>query len=386
MTVLTQTPSRAACFLAALFSLPDAAAIYEGTEPYDTLTNTSGSCENAKGPVDAALSTGFVNCSCIDPNDGDANATANFVTTQGADLATYGKSFCQAWDVNTTDCDGAACPSSDGGRAAVGSAAYGNQQWCQNAWCYVDMHKCSLQWSLSGYFPGTMRAYSYAACGEINSYPHHGLGEYGVNGLRGKTLRVSYRRSSGGWRGGYHNDGKGRLDPMPTDGWYGPVMDLAQQFATDAGVTLQIVDEPDPAYERCFYGGSPCTSSWDMCVYGVSVGHLDMCIGAFVINQKRSSWAQMMTFDAVRAAAAAAAGSARARARGHRPTRPPSPPSPPSALVARAGAAVPRREHEHHHQLPRDGAARLLPLWLGLVAADHRLAHPHRLRVLDPRV
>ena len=83
MTVLTQTPSRAACFLAALVSLPDAAAIYEGTEPYDTLTNTSGSCENAKGPVDAALSTGFVNCSCIDPNDGDANATANFVTTQG---------------------------------------------------------------------------------------------------------------------------------------------------------------------------------------------------------------------------------------------------------------------------------------------------------------
>ena len=105
-----------------------------------------------------------------------------------------------------------------------------------------------------------MRAYSYAACGEIDSYPHHGLGEYGVNGLRGKTLRVSYRRSSGGWRGGYHNDGKGRLDPMPTDGWYGPVMDLAQQFAADTGVKLQYVGEPDPAYERCFYGDSPCTS------------------------------------------------------------------------------------------------------------------------------
>ena len=71
------------------------------------------------------------------------------------------------------------------------------------------MHKCSLQWSLSGYFPGTMRAYSYAACGEINSYPHHGLGEYGVNGLRGKTLRVSYRRSSGGWRGATTTTGRG---------------------------------------------------------------------------------------------------------------------------------------------------------------------------------
>ena len=61
----------------------------DGTEPYDTLTNTSGSRER-EGPVDAELSTGFVNCSCIDPNDGDAGATANLAATQGLDIATYG--------------------------------------------------------------------------------------------------------------------------------------------------------------------------------------------------------------------------------------------------------------------------------------------------------
>ena len=120
MTVLPMTVLRSACFLAALVSLPEAAAIYanqtlDGTEPYDTLTNTSGSCKSAKGPVDADLSTGFVNCSCIDPNDGDAGATANLAATQGLDLATYGKSFCQAWDVTTTACDGEKCPSSTDG-------------------------------------------------------------------------------------------------------------------------------------------------------------------------------------------------------------------------------------------------------------------------------
>ena len=59
MTVPAMTVLRAACFLAALVSLPEAAAIYanqtlDGTEPYDTLTNTSGSCVSAKGPVDAS--------------------------------------------------------------------------------------------------------------------------------------------------------------------------------------------------------------------------------------------------------------------------------------------------------------------------------------------
>ena len=175
MTVL-----RAACFLAALVSLPEAAAIYanqtlDGTEPYDTLTNTSGSCESAKGPVDAELSTGFVNCSCIDPNDGDAGATANLAATQGLDIATYGKSFCQAWDVTTTACDGAACPSSDG-----------NQHWCQNAWCYVVMQVLAAV-VVVGLLPRHDARVQLRGVRRDQLVPHHGLGEYGVNGLRGKA-------------------------------------------------------------------------------------------------------------------------------------------------------------------------------------------------------
>ena len=61
---------------------------------------------------------------------------------------------------------------------------------------------------------------------------------------------------------GYHNDGKDastRCRPAGTARWTWPSNSRRTRgHAADCR-------RPDPAYERCFYGGSPCTSEWDMC-------------------------------------------------------------------------------------------------------------------------
>ena len=139
---------------------------------------------------------------------------------QGVDESTYGKGACIAWDNNTLSCGGNACPSND-------IAA-----WCYSAWCYVDPYKCNLDWQLSEYFPSSGRAFSYAACGELNSYSSGAAGEAALNAMRGRVLRVGRRASTGGWRGAYHVNGKSRLSPTPETGWYGPLSELFEHIST----------------------------------------------------------------------------------------------------------------------------------------------------------
>jgi hypothetical protein len=242
-------------------------------------SQSAASCDKEKGPVPSGLQFGAVDCSCIQPVYANRSTEA---IQQGVDESTYGRGACVAWDSNTPTCGGNTCASND------------KAPWCYSAWCYVDPYKCNRDWQLSDFFPSSGRAFSYAACGELNSYSSQAAGEAAVNALRGRVLRVGRRGSTGGWRGAYHADGKSRLSPTPETGWYGPLSDLFDDISTTYNITFQVTAEPDDAYTR-----SPSSNVWDNCVYAVAIGSLDLCIGAFSVTTLRSSWANMLTYETV---------------------------------------------------------------------------------------
>ena len=177
-------------------------------------------CEGEKGPMPESLKKGISEsgCECIMPA---LTNTSQQASVQGIEEATYGKGECLAWDNNTLDCGG------------VGCASVNSQDSCYSAWCYVDPYRCTLDWSWSFMFPSSGRAYSYAACGELNKYDSYVAGKAALDALRGKALRVSYRSSTGGWRGAYHVNGKSRLTPTPSTGWFGPLAELFDQIRVE---------------------------------------------------------------------------------------------------------------------------------------------------------
>ena len=140
-------------------------------------------------------------CPCLSAADMQAAALLNESHTTGYSLGieTMGTSFgvgCMAHDLNVSD----ECISVEDPQCATlfptpshckGPAP----NWCLSRWCYVAASNCQLSSKVSGDFD--MGSYSYATCGSRDEYSM----VMGTERLRGRTLRVGFRKNTGGWKG-----------------------------------------------------------------------------------------------------------------------------------------------------------------------------------------
>jgi len=149
--------------------------------------------------------------------------------------------------------------------------------WCERSWCYIDPNKCSVDNTPSHLYKNT--SYSYATCGEVNRLKHTER----IRSLKGKTFQVGYASNSGGWKGAYNYNGSFATNNL----WRGPTVDFIRQAALVGGFRINITAPPEKLVNKSknFFGNS----EFDLCVYAVSLGYLDFCVGGFTINEKRSS-------------------------------------------------------------------------------------------------
>jgi hypothetical protein len=136
-----------------------------------------------------------------------------FAAFGNVSLSTYGRG-CAAHDqircttsMQPAGCDPTIIPVPAGCSSVVSN-------WCQHSWCYVDPNECAVSATHSNVLPG--RTYSFATCGDLDDRQDMSAVE---TSLRGRVLRVMYRRNSAGWIGSYH--------PLPhsdhrDDRWTGP--------------------------------------------------------------------------------------------------------------------------------------------------------------------
>ena len=96
--------------------------------------------------------------------------------------STYGLG-CAAHDVNIPACNPADCEASAN---VFPPRTDCDLSWCRRSFCWVDPNNCQLLHRRSRYFPRSNRFYSYATCGEADSFTNTNR----FAALAGKVLRV----------------------------------------------------------------------------------------------------------------------------------------------------------------------------------------------------
>ena len=82
---------------------------------------------------------------------------------------------------------------------------------------------------------------------------------------------MGYRSNVEGWMGAYHPDGNKVGGGMHRDEkWFGPMVDMANLAAQEAGFVINLTDAPDWVYK-----GSGSNDTVTQCIYAVSLGLLD---------------------------------------------------------------------------------------------------------------
>ena len=66
--------------------------------------------------------------------------------------------------------------------------------------------------------------------------------------------------------------------------WHGLVPELFADIAAEALFTINMTDAPAAVYDA-----APGSGSFDQCVFAVSLGYLDLCVGMFSITTLRST-------------------------------------------------------------------------------------------------
>ncbi|CAB9520799.1 glutamate receptor [Seminavis robusta] len=154
-----------------------------------------------------------------------------------------------------------------------------DKSWCRRAWCYVDSNSCSVEKAQSSLWESKSLAYSYAACGFMDSYTSSDR----LRDLQNRTLRVAFNSNSGGWQGAYNEEGHFAMNAQ----WYGPLIDFVSDAAILGGFELEATVPPEwlRNSSKAFFGGS----AFDLCIYAVSLGYLDMCVAGYTVTTKRAS-------------------------------------------------------------------------------------------------
>jgi len=154
-----------------------------------------------------------------------------------------------------------------------------DKSYCKRSWCFVDPQNCSKTHSPSKSQPFKGRHYSYATCGELDLFTYTER----LQSLKDKTFQVGYNSNTGGWKGAYNPSGSFAVNNQ----WTGPAVDFIREVALAGKFYINMTQPPEWLRNNSkeFFGNS----NFDFCVYAVSLGYLDFCVGAFSISEKRSS-------------------------------------------------------------------------------------------------
>jgi len=221
--------------------------------------------------------TGNVECPCL-PADyfeyhDNWDAPVDYETKIGTsiDPKQYGIG-CSAHDI-----DAQICSDANDCTLIVPLPPECNKSFCKRSWCFVDPDNCSRLHNPGSLFKD--RHYSYATCGELDQFTYTER----LKSLKDRTFQVGYGSNSGGWKGAYNPAGSFAANRQ----WTGPAVDFVRRAALEGGFYINMTRPPDWLRNNSmeFFGNS----NFDLCVYAVSLGYLDFCVGSFSINEKRSS-------------------------------------------------------------------------------------------------
>ena len=153
--------------------------------------------------------------------------------------------------------------------------------YCEAAWCYVDQRNCTLAFASNStlYY----RPYSYATCGYRDLWK-------AANArltLQGQTLRVVVLGNTGGWKGSFCPGRAGQIGSQ--EECRGPMVDFFQRIQALAGFQTTYLST-FPAEVDQLAARMGLSSQFDVCTLATGLGYVDVCIGAFTQNSKRSDW------------------------------------------------------------------------------------------------
>ena len=138
-------------------------------------------------------------------------------------------------------------------------------------------------------FPSQSLYFSYAACGDPDSYTSGGL----ATALNGKLLRVQYLHNSAGWMGSFHESS---LNAARDGKYSGPYVELIREVAQNSGFEVNVTYPPEfvQAKARAVSG-----NVWTQCAYYTGLGYMDICVGSFTVTLQRVQLSRMIFTSAV---------------------------------------------------------------------------------------
>jgi len=231
-------------------------------------------------------------CPCLTSLSALSNASLSIAAEYGiVNASTYGLG-CAAHDLARPVCNGEDEPAICAMNIFPQPPECHSRTYCPSKFCYVDPDNCQLEHVGSSFFRAT-RTFSYGACGNLDSW----TGAHRSSGaLRGRVLRAAYFSNSGGWIGAYHPDGvKGTLAARD-DRWTGPVAKLTELMAKELGFYPNVTEQP-AAIRTNSRREIQSTSDWTDCVYAVSLGYLDYCVGMFTYTTQRAAIAPYFVLE-----------------------------------------------------------------------------------------
>ena len=189
-----------------------------------------------------------------------------------------------------------------------------DKSYCRRSWCYVDPNHCEkLVRTVSPILPHSKIWYSYATCGELDSFTNTTR----LNALRGSTLRVGFNRNSGGWTGSYST--KNIHFEGPGSAWYGPAVEFVREAARIGGFNVNITPPlaelknktveyfSTSPFDHCEYLIlSMCIYFYDSIhsllksitgVYSTALGYNDFCVAKYTVTDKRAVTADWFVLD-----------------------------------------------------------------------------------------
>ena len=204
---------------------------------------------------------GQSNCRCISPNQ--INVSQSETNIKDCLLVQANdKYYCYP-----TDYGAGQCKNWDSGLQPYCNRS--NWDFCEDEWCFVDPHNCALPFKPSRYF-ATPTYYSYITCDSHNNFTVHHI----QTSLSHRIIRMAipspevpyvFLDQSGQYEGGIHHNGQR---------YVGAMVDLAVDMFKAANVSY-LVYNVSPA-SSVLFPLSPYTA----CVHSVSMGLVDMCVGA----------------------------------------------------------------------------------------------------------
>mmetsp|Transcript_41214 Transcript_41214/g.60295 ORF Transcript_41214/g.60295 Transcript_41214/m.60295 type:complete len:706 (-) Transcript_41214:81-2198(-) len=240
------------------------------------------------------LKSGHASCPCLSSSDLSPISDIDQVVIETSkqlspiDFSTYGIGICAEHDRHTLPCQEST--DEECNPAISPLPPFCDRSWCQRSWCYIDPDNCKLAFKESSILTTSNRYYSYAACGEMDSFTQDSR----LASLVDRTFRVGFNSNSGGWTGAYAIDGK----HFGTDSkkWYGPAVDFVTEAAKTGLFRIEFASPPDFLFEKAeeFFS----SSLFDACVYATSLGYLDFCVSQYTITASRASsanWFQLHT-------------------------------------------------------------------------------------------